>query len=103
MFFFFLILFWSQVFKISRIREKEVPHSGAGKKHLIQVRCPRQDCSGCCALEESCPSMSGLWAVQAEADLRTTINAGLSKAQVVVGMGNPLSDPLAVSPILKDF
>lgn len=40
------------------------------------------------------PSMSGLWAVQAEADLRTAINAGLSKAQVVVGMGNPLSDPL---------
>lgn len=52
--------------------------------------------------------MSGLWAVQAEADLRTAINAGLSKAQVVVGMGNPLSDPLcsdplAVSPILKYF
>lgn len=50
--------------------------------------------SGWCALEEGFSSVSGLWAVQAEADLRTESNADLSKAQVVVGMGNPLSDPL---------
>lgn len=107
---FFLISFWLEFLKRSRVREKEVPHRGSGKKHPCKlIRVPHgsfcttpERVRWCCQHGEHGVGAGGglplcgwtpSFSSYSEADLRTESSISLSKTQII-----KLESPLSASP-----